>query len=69
MSTKRIKKPEALLKHTHCKNCGVSIPFGKEYCGPECEIDYQKFKRRQQYQMIAIVVALIIVVAFVFLTR
>jgi len=69
MSTKRIKKPEGLLKHTHYKNCGISIPFGKEYCGPECEIDYQKFKRRGQYQMIAIIGALIVVVAFVFLTR
>jgi predicted nucleic acid-binding Zn ribbon protein len=69
MSTKRIKKPEGLLKHTHCKNCGVAIPFGKEYCGPECDADFQKFKRRQQYQLLAIVAALLVVVAFVFLTR
>jgi len=69
MSSKRIKQPEVLLKHTHCKNCGISVPFGREYCGPECEVDYQKFKRRQQYQLLAIVAALVVVVLFVFLTR
>ena len=69
MSTKRIKKPEGLVKHTHCKNCGVSVPVGKEYCSYECEVDYNKFKRRQQYQLLAIIVALIVVVVFVFLTR
>jgi predicted nucleic acid-binding Zn ribbon protein len=69
MSTRRIKTPETLVKHTHCKNCGISVPFGKEYCSPECEIDYNKFKRRQQYQLIAIVAALIVVVVFVFVTR
>jgi predicted nucleic acid-binding Zn ribbon protein len=69
MSKTRLKKQEGLIKHTHCKNCGVSVPFGRDYCGPECEIDFQKFKRRQQYQMIAIVIALLIVVLFVFLTR
>ena len=69
MSTKRIKKQEGLLRHTHCKNCGVSVPFGREFCDIECEVDFKKFKRRQQYQLLAIVAALAVVVVFVFLTR
>ncbi|MGB9622338.1 MAG: DUF2116 family Zn-ribbon domain-containing protein [Candidatus Bathyarchaeia archaeon] len=35
--------------HTHCKVCGKSIPWGKDYCSNECrekELKAQKKARR-----------------------
>ncbi|MGQ9469009.1 MAG: DUF2116 family Zn-ribbon domain-containing protein [Nitrososphaerales archaeon] len=49
--------------HTHCRVCGKSIPWGKDYCSSECrekELKFQKRTKRTNRFFILFFVMLII---------
>jgi len=58
--------------HAHCKVCGKSIPWGKDYCSNECrekEFRAQKRAKRMNRFFILFFVLLIILMLFLSLPR
>ncbi|MEM3437313.1 MAG: DUF2116 family Zn-ribbon domain-containing protein [Nitrososphaerales archaeon] len=40
------KEKGTIPLHTHCKVCGKSIPWGKDYCSNECREKEMKAQKR-----------------------
>jgi predicted nucleic acid-binding Zn ribbon protein len=55
--------------HTHCRVCGKSIPWGKDYCSNECREKEMKAQRRAKrmsrlYLLFFVVVFILLMVVY-----
>ncbi|MCP8316943.1 MAG: DUF2116 family Zn-ribbon domain-containing protein [archaeon] len=59
-------KEKAIPLHAHCKVCGKSIPWGKDYCSNECkekELKAQKrSKRMSRFYLLFFVMLIILMI-------
>ncbi|MFC1753611.1 DUF2116 family Zn-ribbon domain-containing protein [Thermoproteota archaeon] len=67
MSTSR---KEQVLPHSHCQNCGKSVPVNKTFCSKKCDeqiyTHQKKSQRNSQMYMIAFIVLIIMLLLWSF---
>lgn len=58
--------------HAHCKVCGKSIPWGKDYCSNECRDKeskaQKKAKRMSRFYLLFFVMLIVLMLIFSFLS-
>ncbi len=57
--------------HKHCPMCGTSIPMDEKFCSTKCEQEFnaRKMKIEKTRRIWYIVMAIILIVAFLFVFR
>jgi len=54
-----------IAEHAHCEICGRVVKVGTRWCGEECEAKHdeaQKYKKRQMWLFLALIVGTLILV-------
>jgi predicted nucleic acid-binding Zn ribbon protein len=63
----KVKKYEGVALHRHCYICGKPIELSEDFCGLQCEEEYNILKRRNRNKtlvMVGITAVLIVILLY-----